>query len=159
MPTVDFQRKFHTGLLVRDLPKAMEEYGAALGVTWATPYTFEALPLWTPERGLHHVRLNVTYSVEGPQHLEIQVGEKGSFYDPELGSGFHVGIWVDSLVDETNTLQADGWQVVAAGGAPEDGYGLFVYLQPPGGGLLVELVSTELQPVFASWWAGEGSLG
>lgn len=159
MAGIDLQRQFHSGQLVRDLPTAMDYYSRALGLTFATPFTFEALPLWMPERGLHHLRLSVTYSTQGPQHLEIQVGEPGSFYDPELTDGAHIGIWVDDLVAEVQGLIAQGWALTAAGAAPEDGFGAFAYLVPPGGGPMVELVSIELQPVFDRWWAGEGTLG
>lgn len=154
----DFQRIFHTGLLVRDLRAAMDHYGQTLNLTWAKPFTFEALPLWTPRTGLTQLRLEVTYSVEGPHHLEIQVGPKGSHYDPELHSGFHVGCWVDEVPAEVAAMQRQGWSVVAAGAAPEDGWGSFVYLDPPGGGLTVELVSIELLPRFERWWAGADSL-
>jgi predicted enzyme related to lactoylglutathione lyase len=155
---MDYQRIFHTGLLVRDLGAAMDHYGRTLNLTWARPFTFEALPLWTPKTGLQHLRLEVTYSIEGPQHLEIQVGPKGSHYDPGLHSGFHVGCWVDDVRAEVTAMQREGWQVVAAGATPEDGWGTFVYLEPPGGGLTVEIVSIELQPMLQRWWAGAESL-
>jgi hypothetical protein len=37
--------------------------------------------------------------------------------------------------------------------APEDGYGVFTYVQPPNG-LLVELVWSGLAPMFERWFAG-----
>ena len=55
-------------------------------------------------------------------------------------------------------LFASGNADQAAGATPEDGWGTFVYLQPPGGGLTVELVSIELRPKLESWWAGADSL-
>lgn len=36
---------------------------------------------------------------------------------------------------------------------PDDGYGVFTYVQPPSG-LLVELVSTAVKPMFERWFAG-----
>lgn len=154
----DYQRIFHTGLLVRDLRAAMGHYGQTLGMTWAEPFTFEALPLWTPGAGLQQLRIEVTYSIEGPQHLELVIGPKGTRYDPELHSGFHVGCWVDDVRAEVAAMQHRGWQVSAAGATPEDGWGTFVFLEPPGGGLTVELVSVELLPKLEQWWAGTGSL-
>lgn len=155
----DFQRMFHTGRLVPDLAEAMALYGRSLNLQWAEPFTFDALPLWTPGEGLHHLRLEVTYSCAGPLHLEIQKGPAGSFYDPALSSGEHTGFWVDSVPQAVARLEAQGWGVVAAGAAPQDGLGLFAYLRHPAGGMLVEVVSPDLQPVFAAWWAGEGTLG
>ncbi len=154
----DFQKVFHTGLLVPDLSAAMDHYGRTLNLRWAKPFTFESLALWTPADGLHHLRLEVTYSIEGPQHLEIQTGPRGSYYDPALSTGYHVGVWVDDVPAEVAAMQAQGWTVSAAGAAPEDGWGTFVYLEPPGGGLRVELVSKELQPVFDRWWGGANGL-
>jgi len=154
----DLQRVFHTGLLVHDLHAAMDHYGQALNLRWARPFIFESLPLWTPKTGLQHLRVQVTYSIAGPHHLEIVVGPKGSHYDSDLHSGFHVGCWVDDVRAEVVDLQRGGWAVVAAGATPEDGWGTFVFLEPPGGGLTVELVSTELLPGFERWWAGADSL-
>jgi hypothetical protein len=48
----DCQRLFRTGLIVRDLAAAMGHYGRALNLTWAKPFTFDALPSWTPATGL-----------------------------------------------------------------------------------------------------------
>ena len=157
-PVFDYQRIFHTGLLVRDIRTAMDHYGRTLNLTWATPFTFEALPLWTPAAGLHQLRIEVTYSIEGPQHLEIVTGPKGTHYDSDLHSGFHVGCWVDDVRAEVAAMRSRGWRVAAAGAMPEDGWGTFVFLEPPGGGLAVELVSAELLPKFERWWAGADSL-
>jgi len=156
---IDFQRIFHNGLLVPDLAWGMDHYGRTLGLDWAKPFTFDALPLWTPGEGLHELRLEVTYSKQGPQHLEIQVGPTGSYYDPKLRSGFHVGVWVDDVPAGVAAMQAQGWEVEAAGAPPEEGYGTFVYLHPPGGGLVVELCSSVLLPAFERWWAGAETLG
>ena len=41
---------------------------------------------------------------------------------------------------------------------PEEGYGLFVYLDHPGSTMRLELVSTALTEAFETWWAG-GALG
>ena len=42
-------------------------------------------------------------------------------------------------------------RVLAAGASPEAGYGLICYLTPPSGGLVIELVSTDLKPVISEW--------
>ncbi len=56
-------------------------------------------------------------------------------------------------------LEAQGWQTCIAHTAPEDGFGLFVYLRPPVTGLLVELVNPAFRPILMAWLAGEASLG
>lgn len=153
---LDYSRVFHTGVLTSDLDATCEFYTRTLGIRFAEPYEFEALPIWTPERGLHHVRNRFTYSVEGPIHLELQGGEPGSFYDPAASRGDHVGLWVSDIPSTVEGLIAQGWEVIAAGAAPEDGWGMFTYLRPAQGGMAIEVVSEALQPIFARWFNGEG---
>lgn len=150
----DYQRLFHTGFLVNDLRQEMARYSEALGLRWATPYVYEALNLWTPERGEHQIRLEVAYSIDGPQHVEIQVGPAGTFYDPALQTGHHVGFWVDSVRDEVEALIARGWALVCSGASPQKGYGGFSYLRPPGEGMMVEVASIAAKPRFENWWNG-----
>lgn len=151
---LDYQRMFHTGFLVRDLREAMDLYQRTMGVRWATPYVYEALALWSPERGEHQVRLEVAYSRDGPQHLEIQAGEPGSVYDADVHSGHHVGFWVDDVAAAAEPMLAKGWTIVVANKSPEQGFGTFVYLRPPTHGMLVELVNVAALPRFENWWNG-----
>jgi len=152
---IDYTRAFHTGVLTDNLDAAIEFYGRTLGLRFAEPYQLDELSLWTPELGLHHVRNRFTYSIDGPMHLELQGGTPGSFYDPTLSRGDHVGIWVSDLPASVGALLNDGWGVIAAGAAPDEGYGKFTYLRPQAGGMVVELVSDSLEEVFARWFRGE----
>ena len=153
---LDYSRVFHTGVLTPDLDEACAFYTRTLGITFAEPYEFEALPVWTPEKGLHHVRNRFTYSVEGPIHLELQCGEPGSFYDPTLSRGDHVGIWVSDVTATVAALTSDGWEVMVSGAPPEEGWGMFTYLRPAHGGIAIEVVSEALQPIFTRWFNGGG---
>lgn len=156
---IDYGRAFHTGVLTPDLDEAIEIYSRTLGLTFAEPYEFDALPLWTPATGLTHVRDRFTYSIDGPMHLEIQCGTPGSFYDPALSRGDHIGFWVSDVHQSVADLTVAGWTVVGAGASPEDGFGAFVYLQPTAkgaGGMMIELVTETLEPIFQRWWNGDG---
>lgn len=147
----DFQRMYHTGMIVSDVHAAVEKMSADLNLEFAVIKTFDPLPFWTPERGSHEVVVSATYSRQGPQHLELVQGT-GDFYNPGAHpDSRHIGVWVDDLPAEAQCLIEAGWQVLAAGASPEEGYGILAYLKPPEGGLVVELVSTDLQPVFADW--------
>ena len=64
-----------------------------------------------------------------------------------------MGVGSDDVAGETNDLIAAGWTLRLAQRAPDEGYGVFTYVQPPSG-LLVELVSTAVQPMFERWFAG-----
>jgi lactoylglutathione lyase len=150
---IDYQRIFHIGVRVPSLEAAMSEYGEGLGVTWAEPRDLPAQSVWTPERGLREVHLKFTYSAEGPQHLELLEGEPGSpWYGNDAPGAHHLGIWVDDIVAETERLAGLGWKIAASHQAPEDGYGVFTYLQPPSG-LIVELVDQVVVGHFEQWWA------
>ena len=98
--------------------------------------------------------LRFTYSSAGPQHVELLEGGPGSVWDGVAEPGLHhVGLWCDDLVGETERLIAGGWTLRLAQRDPADGYGVFTYVQPPSG-LMVELVSTSVQPMFQRWFDG-----
>jgi hypothetical protein len=152
---INYQNLFHTGHLVEDINAGMTEYAEGLGITWAPVHVFEELPFWTPEQGTHSLRLEVTYSCEGPQHIELLCGTAGSFYDPKLASGSHTGVWVDNVVAAAEQMLKAGWILAGAGAPAQDGYGGFCYLRPPQDGPLIELVDPGLKPAFERWWQGE----
>ena len=158
MAAFDFRRMYHSGVRVPDLRAAMDELGPQLGVTWAEPVFAEAQPVWTPEHGQQHVALAFTYSCEGPQHIELLQGAPGSVWDGSEHPGLHhVGVWSDDVVGDTRAFLDAGWTLALAMSSPDEGFGRFTYVQPPGSGLLVELVSSAVLPRFEKWWAG-GSL-
>ena len=154
---IDMREAFHVGVRVVDLDAAMQQLGAALNVRWAEPRTRDDQPVWTPGRGLERVPLRFCYSVEGPMHIELVEGSAGSVWDAGEAPGtHHVGVWVDGVDAEADRLISLGWSLEACRNDPDDGdgYGIFAYLQPPCG-LLVEVVSREIQPYFQAWWAGD----
>ena len=103
--------------------------------------------------------VSATYSRTGPHHLELVQGPVGSFFDPALlPDARHIGVWVDDVAPEAERLCKAGWRVVGAGAAPDEGYGTICYLSPPTGGLLIELISIELEPMIAEWIAGDDSV-
>ena len=153
---IDYQRAYHLGIRVPDLDTAMDEMRARLGVTWCSVQS-RSQSVWTPEGGLLTVPLRFTYSAEGPQHLELLEGAPGSVWHAGDAPGIHhTGVWVDDVKAEVAAAVADGRRVVASQASPEDGYGVFAYVQPPSG-LIVELVWSAAEPRFQRWWAG-GSL-
>jgi catechol 2,3-dioxygenase-like lactoylglutathione lyase family enzyme len=155
--TVDYSRCYHHGVRVPDLDVAMDEVGAALGITWCSPQSRDQ-PVWLPDGGATTVPMRFTYSAEGPQHVELLEGAPGSIWDGrDLPGLHHIGVWSDDVPGETDALIAAGWTLRLAQVAPEDGYGAFTYVQPPSG-LIVELVWSAIKPMFERWFAG-GPLG
>ncbi|MET0459819.1 MAG: VOC family protein [Ilumatobacteraceae bacterium] len=150
---VDYTNCYHQGLRVPDLDEAMAELGAALSLTWCEPQEREQA-IWLPVGGATTVPLRFTYSADGPQHIELLQGGRGSVWDGAEEPGLHhVGLWSDDVGGETERLLAGGWTLRLAQRDPADGYGVFTYVQPPCG-LLVELVSTAVQPMFQRWFDG-----
>lgn len=149
---IDYQRIYHTGVRVPDLDAAMAELGPRLDLTWASVRETKQA-VWTPERGAHTMHLRYVYSCEGPQHVELLEGEKGGIWDgSEHPGAHHIGIWVDDVAGAVNSALDDGWRLAAAGRPPDEGYGVFAYVQPPSG-LIVEVVDAVVQPHFDQWWA------
>jgi catechol 2,3-dioxygenase-like lactoylglutathione lyase family enzyme len=150
---VDYARCYHQGVRVPDLEAAMAELGSALSLDWCQPQVRDQA-LWLPDIGATSVKLRFTYSSAGPQHVELLEGEPGSVWDGTEHPGLHhVGLWSDDVAAETATLVDAGWVLRLAQKDPADGYGVFTYVKPPTG-LLVELVSTKVRPMFERWFAG-----
>ena len=150
---IDYNRCYHQGVRVPDLDAAMAELGDVLSLTWCEPQEREQA-VWLPEVGSTTIPLRFTYSAGGPQHVELLQGPPGSIWDGTDHPGIHhVGVWSDDVAGETRELVAAGWDLRLAQRHPDQGYGVFTYVQPPSG-LLVELVSTSVQPMFERWFAG-----
>ena len=151
---LNFQDIFHVGIRVPDIYQAMEELGNSLGLTWTEVVETSGQRLWTPESGQQEVPLKFVYSCEGPQHLELLEGEKGSFWDGTEDSGVHhVGVWVDDVQSEADRLISLGWGLLGSAMPPEEGYASMAYLSPPSG-TIVELVTSANKARFDRWYAG-----
>lgn len=155
--TVDFTRAYHLGVRVPDVLSAMDEIGSSLGVQWCSVQNVEQT-VWLPDSGSVTVPLTFTYSNAGPLHIELLSGASGSIWDGSTNPGaHHVGVWSDDVAKDSRSLIESGWTLVMAQNDPDHGFGAFTYLRPPSG-LIVELVWSAIEPMFARWFSG-GSLG
>lgn len=144
---------FHVGIRVNDLSAAMEELGAAHGITWAKVQR-RPMNIWLPDLGEVSWELDMTYSVEGPVHYELLQAAPGTLWHAGDQPGpHHFGYWVDDVKAETERLVAAGWTLVMAALPPEQGYGRYSYVLSPQG-VLVEPVGTASRARFEAWWAG-----
>ena len=144
---------FHVGIRVADLGAAMEEVGAACGVTWASVQD-APMSIWLPDDGHVTLPVAITYSIEGPVHIELIEGPAGSIWDGRDEPGLHhSGYWSDDVGADTAALLAAGWTLEMSAAAPEDGYGRFAYLRSSSG-VRVEPVTATSKPRFERWWAG-----
>ena len=150
--SIALSETFHVGMAVEDIDQCCKQIGEDLNLDWLPIKSFDPLPFWTPEEGLREISVKATYSRQGPQRIEIVQGTS-IFYDPNrLPDSRHVGIWVDDLIQEATRLIDNGWIVLAAGDEPSAGYGTIAYLSPPFPGLMVELVSRQLEPMMNEWF-------
>jgi catechol 2,3-dioxygenase-like lactoylglutathione lyase family enzyme len=150
---LDHSQLFHIGIRVADLDLAMEQIGAAACVTWASVQD-APMNVWLPDQGHVALPLKLTYSIDGPVHLEIMQGPKGSIWDGNDAPGaHHFGYWSDDVHADTEALLALGWTLELAAASPDEGYGRFTYVRSPSG-YLAEPVSSASRPRFERWWAG-----
>lgn len=65
-------------------------------------HLYERLRLWTPN-GWIEVPIRVTYSRDGPHHLELIEGPEQSFYDSRtMIDPRHLGLWTDDFGSEVD---------------------------------------------------------
>jgi catechol 2,3-dioxygenase-like lactoylglutathione lyase family enzyme len=159
LPALQWGEIFHVGIIVADLEAAQRELTDSLGVRWTTPAHIP-MQAWAPDRGRHGYDLTISFSVEGPVHIELLYGSPGSYYDTsKRGAGLHhIGVWVDDVTKVNTELVGQGYAVELAGDAPENGYGAFTYVRSPGGVLFEpESGLHGSKERFERWYAG-GSL-
>jgi catechol 2,3-dioxygenase-like lactoylglutathione lyase family enzyme len=159
LPPLPWGEVFHLGIRVVDLAEAQEELSSSLGVSWTDPQAV-AMQAWSADGGLRDCELTISFTREGPVHIELIHGSPGSYWDTALGGAglHHVGVWVEDVAGVNEELVAKGWQVELAGAAPEDGYGSFTYIRSPAGVLYEpESCLNGSKERFDRWYEG-GSL-
>lgn len=154
---LDHTNFFHVGIRVTDIEAAMREIGEQTGVTWASVQD-RPMSVWLPGTGDVVLQLAVTYSVEGPVHLELLQGPAGSIWDgSDVPGAHHFGYWSDDVKADTESLLAAGYTLEMAASSPEEGYGRYTYLRSLSGYLVEPVSIAAVKARFERWWAG-GSL-
>ncbi len=149
---IDTTKAFHVGLAVEDLDAAMQSLEATMGLRFHPPQDF-AVPVLVHGE-VRDVELVFTYSVQGPQHVELTVGPPDSPWAPSSGPGIHhLGLWSSDVRGEAQALVSRGCVMEVAGLADDGGVGGFALLVTPMGARF-ELVDTSMGPMFARWFAG-----
>jgi catechol 2,3-dioxygenase-like lactoylglutathione lyase family enzyme len=159
VPSLEWGEVFHVGIRVADLDVAQRELTSSMGVHWTLPAHIP-MRAWVPGQGYRTWDLTISFSVEGPVHIELLHGSPGSYWDASIGGAglHHIGVWVDDVARANEELVRQGWVVELAGRAPEEGYGSFTYTRSPAGVLLEpETTRAGARERFDRWYAG-GSL-
>lgn len=148
---------FHVGYVVSDLDAAMQDYGAAAGLTWArvTPRPVRV----RVDEGSDPVSVDLlaTYSQQGPPYVElIQEVRGGVWTDGPRGPRLdHLGYWCTDLAAETRRLLEQPGTASVLAVDPMGQPTRFAYLRPPSGGPWVELVDERVKPDLLAWVAGQ----
>ena len=149
--SIELPQMHHFGIVVPDLDGAMDELSSQLGLTWA--------PVRHGERTVrHHGRLvttdlRLTYSMEGPPHLELIGEARGTPWEPTGGGIHHAGFWVPDLRDTGRLLARAGMTPEATYDA-EDGDLLGFAYFTDANGCRVEILDDSRRQSFDEWLAG-----
>jgi hypothetical protein len=142
---------FHTGIIVPDLEAAMRDLGEALGVGWVEPLESEGL-VQVPG-GPRFRRSRITYSVEGPHHIElIQQLDDTAWRAVKDGPLIHhLGFSVTDLTAESERLVKLGFSREAWHEAEDGALVRYAYHHNPHGGIFIELVEQSQRTMVARW--------
>ena len=149
--SIELPQTHHFGIVVPDLDAAMEELGSQLGLTWA--------PVRHGERTVRHrgrlvtTDLRLTYSMEGPPHLELIGEARGTPWEPTGGGIHHAGFWVPDLRDTGRLLARAGMTPEATYDAEDGGLLGFAYFTDANG-FRVEILDDSRRELFDEWLAG-----
>src|SRR5262245_5637252 len=148
------QNYFHVGYVVPDLGAAMQRLTASAGLRWAAARTLP-VTLRTPD-GEISTQVSLTYSVQGPPHLELIAEQPGTIWSGEHPGFHHLGYWTGRVADDIDALTRAGFEF-EAGSVDEHGVlTRFAYLREPHTGLRVELRDEARRAATEQWLRGEG---
>jgi catechol 2,3-dioxygenase-like lactoylglutathione lyase family enzyme len=142
---------YHAAFVVRDLEQSMDDYSAALGLSWAKVLRRTARV--QTAQGIVISEQAVTYSLQGPPYLELfQLQPEPSPWS-QLGM-HHIGTWAEDVAQQLAKLTALGF-VRESAGVDESGQVIgFEYLTDPSGNRIEVLHRATKEPMLQSWLAG-----
>jgi hypothetical protein len=125
------------------------------GYHWAPPVN-TTFPLMTP-KGMLPREIWVTYTKEGPHHLELIEIVDPTAYDAILGGPrpHHIAYAVADLGAQAARLQSLGYAQQLSVRDQDGNVDLFSYHHDPNNGLIIELFDEKLRPGIAAWAGGD----
>jgi catechol 2,3-dioxygenase-like lactoylglutathione lyase family enzyme len=137
---------YHTGFMVPDLPRAMDQLTAAAGHRWTIPIDGD-VPIWTRANGPLRLLVRFVYSLL-PPHVELIQQIPGTPWMPAPGNAaHHCGYWADDVAATARRLVQLGFDLEAHGLAADGEPAMFAYLTDPNG-LRIEIVERSGMPDF-----------
>jgi hypothetical protein len=144
---------FHVGYVVPDLGEAMQRLTASAGLRWAAARTLP-VTLRTPASEIS-TEVNLTYSVQGPPHLELIAEQPGTIWGSEHLGLHHLGYWSGRFADDIDALTRAGFEFEAGAVDEHGALTRFAYLREPHTALRVELRDEARRPATEQWLRGE----
>jgi len=143
---------YHAGWVVDDLQTAMSAF-QPIGLRWATP-AVRTIAVGRPSRPPETFSILVSYSCDGPLHVELIEGASGSPWQtlPD-GRMHHLGWWTADLRAAITMLESESHELEAWMVGADRGPARFAYLRAPGG-QLVEVVDVAIRPNLLGWLQG-----
>ncbi len=141
---------YHTGIVVDDLEATMERLAKVAGYTW-TDIVSVVQEAVTPA-GDVTIPMKMVYSGADPR-LELLQTVPGTVWTPADSGVHHVGYWSDDVESDLATLESNGMALEVKSYNP-DGSGTLLWAYAKGStGPRIELVSRNMEPFIAYWWA------
>jgi hypothetical protein len=159
------QDYFHVGYVVPDLDEAMRRLTASAGLRWAAPRRLPVTirtPAGESSRSLRSepadavTQLDLTYSVQGPPHVELIAVQPGTVWGSEHCGLHHLGYWTGRFADDIDALTRAGFELEAGAVDEHGALARFAYLREPYTGLRVELRDDARRAATEQWLRGEG---
>ena len=149
--SIGFPAMYHIGIVVSELDGAMNDLSSQLALTWT--------PVRHSQRILRHLGrlvttdLRLTYSIEGPPHLELIGEARGTPWEPTGGGIHHAGYWVEDLRGAGRLLTRAGMTLEATYDAEDGGLLGFAYFTDANG-FRIEILDDSRRQSFEDWLAG-----
>lgn len=143
---------FHVGYVVPDLIAATRRLTATAGLHWATA---RRLPvrLRTPA-GESTTEIHLTYSVQGPPHLELIEEQPDTIWAGRHRGFHHLGYWSSRFADDIDALIRTGFEFEAGAVDEHGALTRFAYLRESATGLRIELRDESRRSATEAWLRG-----
>jgi len=151
---------FHTGYIIEDIEASMASLTATFGYSWAE--VADVTRSVETEQGMRLRRSLVTYSQEGPHHVELlELLEDTAWQTMPRGPGLpHLGYWSEDFDEDIAQLVRAGFKLYM-----RDTNATTAVHYSDAFGYYVELVNARDRPAIERWIGGgplvfgPGSLG
>ncbi len=141
----------HIGFLVKDLDPAIERVSSVLGITFPEPVLSYA-PVFTDGGQTSELSLRLTWSYEGPPHIELIEAQGSGLYSLAHGEGFHhLGTWEEDF--ETLRRNLEAWGISEQAAQHDDKGGTIANYTSPADlyGMRMEFVDTKRRAELMEW--------